>query len=132
VDDAAENTATDYLAVDGGRGRGAGEWLVEMETAMRPGFVVMAEVLGEQRLEMSSRHDEEAIEALLADGPHEPLGESVVAGARMYRRVQVDFLLQLDHTCNADPELQSLRPPESRPLPRGTISAIGELLRHSG
>ena len=77
MDYAAENIATDYLAVDGGRGRGAGEWLVEMETAMRPGFVVMAEVLGEQRLEMSSRHDEEVIEALLADGPHEPLGESV-------------------------------------------------------
>ena len=77
MDYAAENIATDYLAVDGGRGRGAGEWLVEMETAMGPGFVVVAEVLGEQRLEMSSRHDEEVIEALLADGPHEPLGKSI-------------------------------------------------------
>jgi len=44
---------------------------------MGPGFVVVAEVLDEQRLEMSSRDDEEVIEALLADGPHEPLGESV-------------------------------------------------------
>ncbi len=75
--DAAEDIATDDLAVVGGRGRRAGEWLVELEASVGPGFVVMADVLGEYRLEMALRDHEEVVEAVLADGSHKPLGESV-------------------------------------------------------
>jgi len=53
VDDAAKDIATDDLAVADGRGRRAGERLVEIETAVGPGFVVMADVLGEQGLQRS-------------------------------------------------------------------------------
>ena len=53
VDDAAEDIATDDLAATGDRGRPSGDRLVEIETAMGPGFVVMADILGEQGLEMS-------------------------------------------------------------------------------
>jgi len=53
VDDTAEDVATDDLAVSGGRECGAGERWVEIETAVGPGFVVMADVLGEQGLQMS-------------------------------------------------------------------------------
>ena len=41
------------LPPTGHRARRAGERLVEIETAVGPGFVVVADVLGEQDLEMS-------------------------------------------------------------------------------
>jgi hypothetical protein len=66
VDDPAEDVATGDLAICDG-GRRAGDRLVEIEAAMRPGFVVKAEVLGEHGLEMSLRDNEEVVEALLAD-----------------------------------------------------------------
>jgi hypothetical protein len=50
VDGCAEDIATDDLAVPGCRGRQTGEWLVKLKSAVRP---------------------------LLADGAHEPIGESV-------------------------------------------------------
>ncbi len=85
MNDAAQNIATGDRVADGrGRGRraGAGEWLVELEAAMGPGIVVVADVLGEHNLKMSSRDDEEVVQAVLADGPHEPLGEIAFARVR--------------------------------------------------
>jgi hypothetical protein len=77
VDDAAENVVTEDLAVAGGRGPQAGEWLVELNAAVRPTLVVMADVLDEHGLEMSLRDNEEVVETVLSDGPHESLGKGV-------------------------------------------------------
>ena len=59
-------------------GRGTG-WS-RSSPPVGPGLVVMAEVLTENSFEMSPRGYEEVVEALLADGPHEPLGESIRPG----------------------------------------------------
>jgi hypothetical protein len=65
MDDAAEDVAAhDNTAVRGAR---AGEWRLELETAVGPGFVVMANVLGENDLEMSLRDNQEVIETVLSD-----------------------------------------------------------------
>jgi hypothetical protein len=78
VDGAAENVATDdRVTRRRGHRAGSGDWLVELETAVGFGFVVVAEVLGEYGHEMSPRDDEEVVQAVLADGPNESLGERV-------------------------------------------------------
>jgi hypothetical protein len=53
VDDAAEHVSTDDLAAPGHRARRAGDRLVEIESSVRPGFIVVADGLGKQDLEIS-------------------------------------------------------------------------------
>jgi hypothetical protein len=77
VNDAAQDIASDNPVVADSRGHRAGERLVELETAVGPGFVVVADVLGENDLEMSSRDNQQVIETVLSDGPHEPFGKGV-------------------------------------------------------
>ncbi len=76
VDEAAEDVPADGPAAGGGRCR-AGERLLEVEPAVGPSLVVVADVVGKHGLEMSSGYDEEVIEAVLPHGAHEPLGERV-------------------------------------------------------
>ena len=76
VDDAAEYIVADDPSARF-RGHRSGDRWGELEAAMGPRLVVMAEVLVEHRFEMSTRDDEEVVEAVLSDGPHEPFGEGV-------------------------------------------------------
>jgi hypothetical protein len=71
VDHATEDvTASDRAAV--GSADRVGNWLGELQATMWSRLVVVTEVLVEHRLEMSSRDDEEEVEALLTRGPHPP------------------------------------------------------------
>src|SRR5664279_2713057 len=72
VDDAAEDVATsDGLAAD--RCDRTRDRLGELKAAVWPRLVVVADVLGEHLVEVSSGDDEEMVEALLADGADESL-----------------------------------------------------------
>ena len=67
----------------------------EVEAAMRPLLVVVADVLPEDRFEVAPPEHQGPVEALGADGPHEPFGESVRPG-RAHR--------SLDHLGTFRPE----------------------------
>jgi len=70
VDDAAEDVATsDGLAAD--RCHRTRDRLGELKAAVWSRLVVVADVLGEHLVEVSSGDDEEMVEALLADGADE-------------------------------------------------------------
>ena len=79
VDEAAEDVAADDPSVRAGRRR-LGERPLEPEAAVGPSGVVVADVLGKDRLEMSPCDDEEVVEAVLPHRAHEPLGERVRPG----------------------------------------------------
>ena len=76
MDEPAEDIVADDPAPRGGQCRAAHR-LLKPKTAVGPGRVVVADVLGEHGLEMSSGHDEEVIEAVLPHGADEPLAERV-------------------------------------------------------
>ena len=48
-----------------------------MERSMRPVFVVMLRIDGQDAVEMPASEDKDAIEAVIADGAHPALGEGV-------------------------------------------------------
>ena len=120
VDDAAEYIVADDPSARF-RGHRSGDRWGELEAAMGPRLVVMAEVLVEHRFEMSTRDDEEVVEAVLSDGPHEPFGE----GVRLRRGDRGSYGLDADggeHSVEAGGELgirsrmrnRKLRPAPSR------------------
>ncbi len=75
ADVAAEHVAlVDRVA---GRWRRLRDRLSKIKGSVRPRLVVVAEVLADGRLEVTSRADEQVVEALCADGPHEPFGKRV-------------------------------------------------------
>ena len=70
MDDAAEDVVTDDGAADD-RSSWVGDRLGELKAAVWSRLVVVADVLGEHLVEVSSGDDEEMVEALLADGADE-------------------------------------------------------------
>ncbi len=58
-------------------GRVAAVWWSELEGAVRPMLVVLVRVHAQDSFEMSACEDEDAIEAVAADGPHPALSERV-------------------------------------------------------
>lgn len=73
-----DDPAKDIVAMDRARERGArGLGQPEPEPAVKAGFVVMAEVLGEDGLELAAGEDEQVVQALLAYSPHPALGVRV-------------------------------------------------------
>ena len=75
VDDAAEDVAPVDLA--GAWLFVAEQWGRELASAVRAGLVVVAEVEAEHRFEVTSRVDEQVVEAVLPDGADPALGERV-------------------------------------------------------
>ena len=75
VDDAAEDVAPADLAAV--RQLMVGQWGRELPPAMRSSPVVVLDVRGEHRLQVASGIDEEVVEALFTDSPHEALGECI-------------------------------------------------------
>src|SRR6516165_1141504 len=76
VDEPADDIASADGAGQVGGGGGRPRW-GELEAAMRPGRVVVVEVLGEDRLQVAARENEQVVEAVLADGADPALGERV-------------------------------------------------------
>jgi hypothetical protein len=69
----------------GGRRRRVGERRLKLEAAVRPRLVVVADVLGEDGLEMSSGHDEEVVEAV-----HPHPSRPVLAGKPRPGKLRMD------------------------------------------
>jgi len=76
VDEPADDIASADGAGQVGGGGGRPRW-GELEAAMRPGRVVVVEVLGEDRLQVAARENEQVVEAVLGDGADPALGERV-------------------------------------------------------
>ena len=79
MDEAAENLTADHPSLRA-RLHQARDGLLKPKPAVRPRLVVVADVLGEHRLEMSPGHGEEVVEAVLPHGAHESFGERVRSG----------------------------------------------------
>ena len=71
-----------------GGGGGRPRW-GELEAAMRPGRVVVVEVLGEDRLQVAARENEQVVEAVLADGADPALGERVVTSRQLQLMMKI-------------------------------------------
>ena len=75
MDDSAEDVGSGDSRAD--RCRRAWVWREEPEAPVGSGPVVVLEVLGENRLQVAPRQDEQMVEAVLSDRAHPALGERV-------------------------------------------------------
>src|ERR1035437_3125238 len=130
VDDAAEDVATsDGLAAD--RCHRTRDRLGELKAAVWSRLVVVADVLGEHLVEVSSGDDEEMVEALLADGADEALGVRVRT-TRTHRRADALDADRGEHLVEAGGELGVAVADEEPEAPAGIVHVRGEVPGYLG
>jgi len=130
VDDAAEDVATsDGLAAD--RCHRTRDRLGELKAAVWSRLVVVADVLGEHLVEVSSGDDEEMVEALLADGADEALGVRVRT-RRTHRRADALDADRGEDFVEAPRELGVAVADEEPEAPAGIVHVRGEVPGYLG
>src|ERR1035437_9509685 len=125
VDDAAEDVAmSDGLGAD--HCHRTRDRLGELKAAVWPCLVVVADVLGEHLVEVSSGDDEEMVEALLADGADEALGVRVRT-RRTHRRADALDADRGEDFVEAGGELGVAVADEEPEAPAGIVQIGGEV-----
>ena len=52
----------------------------ELQASVRPGLVVVTQVLAKHPLKLTARQDQEVVQAVLSGGPHPALGDAFATG----------------------------------------------------